>query len=364
MDNPQEVDCKNCFDESDKNIFQVDEARLRADALKHAILPRLHLILNDCITLIKAIYDVDVLDDSIVSQYPNFRQNRQQELSLLYDTTYVGLGGKRAQEKWHGLKRKDGKPVQIVPFRLGIQLAQEGLSILLENCWITGLTDESFRKFLDFHLKYEGLTHSLCYLSGMVPLLHHGQNVKPVATFQQHYQYMSDNRLFDNNFNSQHPVNFPITQSQIDSLIVQYVLFYPVYDCYIRMSKGEPAGLLPLIDKANNWLINLSSTNENEPAEQTLSAELLLQAKQAAERKVKVMPAMRWQVFQRDNWRCVSCGGGSEDGIILHVDHITPRSKGGKDALLNYQTLCHICNLGKSNNDDTDLRRQPPHFPA
>jgi 5-methylcytosine-specific restriction endonuclease McrA len=61
-------------------------------------------------------------------------------------------------------------------------------------------------------------------------------------------------------------------------------------------------------------------------------------------------------VFQRDDWRCVACGRDAGAGIILHVDHIVPRSRGGHDAVANYQTLCHLCNIGKSNRDDTDLR--------
>jgi 5-methylcytosine-specific restriction endonuclease McrA len=70
------------------------------------------------------------------------------------------------------------------------------------------------------------------------------------------------------------------------------------------------------------------------------------------------MPAMRWQVFQRDGWKCVACGRGSHDGAILHVDHIIPRSKGGSDTLDNFQTLCDKCNIGKSNRDMTDLRKK------
>ncbi|OQX01521.1 MAG: hypothetical protein BWK80_59790 [Desulfobacteraceae bacterium IS3] len=68
------------------------------------------------------------------------------------------------------------------------------------------------------------------------------------------------------------------------------------------------------------------------------------------------MPAIRWQVFQRDKWKCVSCGRSAANDVILHVDHIVPRSKGGKDELDNYQTLCHICNIGKSNKDETNIR--------
>jgi 5-methylcytosine-specific restriction endonuclease McrA len=354
----QETNRENHFDDSDKNIFQVDDARLRADALKHSILPRLHIILNECIALIKEVYDVEALEDSIISQYPNFRQDRDRELSLLYEAAYISLGGKRVKEKWFGIERKDGKPVQIVPFRLGFQLTQEGLGILLENYWIKGLTDESNKKFLDFHLEYEGLTHSLCYACGMAPSLHYGKEIKPISTLSQHYHYMTDNRLFDNDFFSQDQISFPVTSELIDSLIFRYVLFYPIYDSYIHISKGQPVRFSQLLEKANNWLLSLNLDSENESPGQSLSQEILLQAKESAEQRVKVMPAIRWQVFQRDHWRCVSCGRGSQNDAILHVDHINPRSKGGKDVLENYQTLCNICNLGKSNRDNTDLRQR------
>ena len=158
------------FDESDKNLFQVDDARLRADALKHSILPRLHVVMNECIAKIRQIYGVEALDDSIVSYYPHFRSKREVELKLLYEAAYVGLGGKRVENKWHGLSRNDGKPVQIVPFRLGFHLSEEGLSIAMENYWVKKLTDESYKKYFDFHLDCEGLTHSLCYLCEMQPV--------------------------------------------------------------------------------------------------------------------------------------------------------------------------------------------------
>jgi 5-methylcytosine-specific restriction endonuclease McrA len=193
----------------------------------------------------------------------------------------------------------------------------------------------------------------------MGPLLYHGGEVKPISTFRQHYEYMKANHLYDNNFTSQTPIGFPVTTNLIDYLIFQYILFYPIYDSYINLSKGKPSRFLQLIDKANTWLLTLD-TNE-ESVGQSISQELLSRAKEAAEQRIKVMPAIRWQVFQRDNWRCVSCGRGSQDDIILHVDHIVPRSKGGKDVLQNYQTLCHICNLGKSNKDDTDLRQNYPY---
>ena len=81
------------FDEQDANLFLVDDARLRADALQHSLLPRLRNLMHVAIAEIRDIYGIEALDDSIVSVYPNFRQNRKHELTILYDSAFVGLGG-------------------------------------------------------------------------------------------------------------------------------------------------------------------------------------------------------------------------------------------------------------------------------
>ena len=53
------------------------------------------------------------------------------------------------------------------------------------------------------------------------------------------------------------------------------------------------------------------------------------------------------------------CGRSRKDhGVVIHVDHIKPRSKYPHLALVfeNMQILCEDCNLGKSNVDATDWR--------
>lgn len=59
--------------------------------------------------------------------------------------------------------------------------------------------------------------------------------------------------------------------------------------------------------------------------------------------------AVRYDVLRRDNFHCVRCGRGKEDGVKLHVDHIVPVSRGGKSVMGNLQTLCEDCNYGKGN---------------
>ena len=55
-------------------------------------------------------------------------------------------------------------------------------------------------------------------------------------------------------------------------------------------------------------------------------------------------------VLKRDNYRCIECGRGISDGVLLEVDHIIPISKGGTNSIENAQTLCVSCNNKKRNN--------------
>ena len=62
-----------------------------------------------------------------------------------------------------------------------------------------------------------------------------------------------------------------------------------------------------------------------------------------------VSDSLRYDIFQRDGFRCQICGCTQRDGVTLHVDHIIPVSKGGKSVPSNLRTLCDRCNIGKSN---------------
>ena len=62
---------------------------------------------------------------------------------------------------------------------------------------------------------------------------------------------------------------------------------------------------------------------------------------------------IRFKVMQRDDFKCQICGASPamQAGVLLHVDHIVPVSKGGQATMDNLQTLCQKCNLGKSDLD-------------
>lgn len=69
---------------------------------------------------------------------------------------------------------------------------------------------------------------------------------------------------------------------------------------------------------------------------------------------------VRYIALRRSRGVCELCGSGPTLGKPLHVDHIKPRSKYPQLELDpdNLQVLCFDCNLGKSNTDEIDWRRQ------
>ncbi len=60
---------------------------------------------------------------------------------------------------------------------------------------------------------------------------------------------------------------------------------------------------------------------------------------------------LRFIIMKRDNFKCKICGRSpaTDSKVVLHVDHIIAYSNGGETVPENLQTLCSICNIGKSN---------------
>jgi len=55
---------------------------------------------------------------------------------------------------------------------------------------------------------------------------------------------------------------------------------------------------------------------------------------------------IRFDVFNRDGFKCQYCGR-TPPAVVLELDHIIPKSKGGPENIDNYITACFDCNRGK-----------------
>jgi len=68
---------------------------------------------------------------------------------------------------------------------------------------------------------------------------------------------------------------------------------------------------------------------------------------------------IRVRVLEKYGCECMMCGRSKKNhGVVIHVDHIKPRSKYPELELdiNNLQILCDQCNIGKGNRYETDWR--------
>jgi len=70
---------------------------------------------------------------------------------------------------------------------------------------------------------------------------------------------------------------------------------------------------------------------------------LTVKIRRDTQRPTHITDAMRWRVWERDNFTCQFCGSRR----FLAVDHIYPKSRGGQTVMSNLQTLCRRCNSEK-----------------
>ena len=69
-------------------------------------------------------------------------------------------------------------------------------------------------------------------------------------------------------------------------------------------------------------------------------------------------PEQKVAILKRDNYKCVICGKGKKEGVELHIDHIKPKSLGGKATLENGQTLCAQHNFIKKSLNQTETGKK------
>lgn len=62
----------------------------------------------------------------------------------------------------------------------------------------------------------------------------------------------------------------------------------------------------------------------------------------------------RHRIFRRDGYQCAYCGSTKE----LTIDHIVPRSKGGRNTWTNLVSCCFRCNLKKGDKTPEEAHMQ------
>lgn len=96
--------------------------------------------------------------------------------------------------------------------------------------------------------------------------------------------------------------------------------------------------------------------NNEKLLEKTSEGTKLKTQKEISRKSRHISWRLRFLIMRRDGFRCCMCGRSpaTEPGIILHIDHAEAWSKDGPNTYDNLQTLCSVCNIGKSDLDDSE----------
>lgn len=120
---------------------------------------------------------------------------------------------------------------------------------------------------------------------------------------------------------------------------------------YLKFQRGYPS--LYLMEKSNHGYKNrekLLSCWRRTSARYYLRHKKEIIAKRKAVYKYRPRSGVRrrFKILSKFGFTCQYCGRKAPE-VILHIDHIIPRSKGGSNNSENLTVACMDCNFGKSN---------------
>ena len=134
--------------------------------------------------------------------------------------------------------------------------------------------------------------------------------------------------------------------------IPSVVVFSPNYLPLNRISLKR-AVILLVLQKAEpiNFLDN-AALKEFRSQKTVIQVPPIIRLYHSAERPWKIPPVSRKEILRRDENQCQYCGNRKQ----LTIDHVIPRSRGGKHTWNNVVIACATCNGRKGNKTPTEAK--------
>jgi 5-methylcytosine-specific restriction endonuclease McrA len=77
----------------------------------------------------------------------------------------------------------------------------------------------------------------------------------------------------------------------------------------------------------------------------------------------RTQQASRKNIFVRDGYRCQYCGTRKKDGSELELEHVLPKSRGGRNTWDNLVAACRECNQKKNDRTPEEAGMKLLHRP-
>jgi len=335
------------FEERDVQIFNIPDIKTRLSTLQNYFFPRLEVLLRDSLDLVQEVYNVNPYQRMAIVYCPSHRKDAKENMD--WGMVHIGISAKRGKKPLKIIKT-NGKPFIFHPTYLTYKVLPEG-SIHVELLPFRQAVDDNY--IAEISKAVEKHIHKLLPMLSFAHTSYFSYTNWSCSFMPLHEAILAEGGR--EIMLQSHRCYFPVDERGLNELIFAFVFLYSLEEAFIRIGEGRDSQLGIMLDQFKQWYINIMNnledtedeTGEN-PSEPVEIPEL--------DSYSYIRAGKWWEVLARDKWKCLSCGRTArEDGILLEVDHIIPRSKGGTDDISNLQTLCKKCNIGKSNKDSTKL---------
>ena len=342
------------FEQRDLDIFRIQDAKTKLATLQNYFFPRMEIMLRHSVELAREVYGTNPFETMTVVRTPNHRKDAK--IVIDHNICQIGLSGKRTDDALI-ITHPNGEPFKFHPSSLLFRIDPFAKRMYVGLRFFNYLVNEDFVALVTGLLSKNA--RALQSLFNAVQIAFWSGD--PFLTFRQTLGDINNpcrvasNGQFAYSAHCRSPVaGFPVDGGKIRELVRNFVGLYPILDSLILLGTGQKPRLAEMLPKFVDWWHSTAQECGDDPATDKDTDEGIPLPE--LDSYAIIRPKKWWDVLARDNWTCVSCGRSAQTGIMLHIDHIIPRSRGGTDDTSNLQTLCWKCNIGKSNRDTTNLR--------
>ena len=338
------------FEERDTQIFNIPDTKTRLSTLQNYFFPRLETLLRYTLDVVALVYDVNPYERMTFAYSPSHRDKAKENKD--YGFVHIGIIAKRGDKPLKILNR-NGQPFFHHPTYLTFKVFPSGTihaELMPFRQWVD---DAYIGRICQLVAKCSNVLLSLL---SVAHISHRTYN--PDLEFLPLHKAIAPEEVGSDAVILRSPkYYFPVSPKRgLGELILAFILLYALAESFICIGEGREPQLENRLEQFKKWYVKLGNSENDIETEESEEEDFDSSEMPELDSYSFVRAGKWWGVLARDKWKCLSCGISSkEDGVLLEVDHIIPRSKGGSDDMSNLQTLCKKCNIGKSNRDSTRL---------
>ena len=338
------------FEERDTQIFNIPDTKIRLSTLQNYFFPRLETLLRYTLDVVAQVYDVNPYERMTFAYSPSHRDKAKENKDYCF--VHIGIIAKRGDKPLKILKR-NGQPFFHHPTYLTFKVFPSGTihaELMPFRLWV----DDAYRaRISPLVAKYSNV---LLPLLSAVHISHTTYN--PDLEFLPLHQALVPDEVGSDAIRLISPkYYFSVRRGRgLYEIVIAFIFLYALAESFICIGEGREPQLENRLEQFKKFYVNIRNPENDIETEEREEEDFDSSEIPELDSYSFVRAGKWWAVLARDTWKCLSCGRSSkEDGVLLEVDHMIPRSKGGSDDMSNLQTLCKKCNIGKSNRDSTRL---------